>query len=71
MVLRDGSGWVKSQDGTIEMISARSVVTWDAGDWIEYGSDGSGEFEAELYWADGLPEQSRSALVAEAFGTPD
>ena len=51
MVLHAGSGWVKDEDGSIERVTAPSVTAWGPGDWVEYGSDGLGEFKADLYWA--------------------
>jgi hypothetical protein len=68
MVLHEGSGWVRGQGGTIEVIRAKSVVTWDEGEWIEYGSDGSCEFKAELYWSAG---QRRAAAAAGISGPSD
>ena len=53
----------------ITSISARSVVMWDAGEWVEYGSDDG--LKAEEYWAarepEGLPRPgSRRSSVTEA-----
>jgi hypothetical protein len=67
MVLRDGSGWVMSQDGAPEPVVAVTVVAWDAGDWVAYGSDGSSEFKADLYWATDMPENQRAAGLSETF----
>jgi len=69
MVLREGAGWVRTQDGAAETLAAPSVVAWEKGDRVEYGSDGSGSFRAELYWAAGLPAEQRAAALEEAFGT--
>lgn len=67
MILREGSGWVVGEDGSPSVIAAPTVVTWHPGDWIEYGSDGSGEFKAEFFWAADLPEQDRHAVLADIF----
>jgi hypothetical protein len=68
MVLREGCGWVMSQNGVPEPISALTVVGWDTGDWVAYGSDGTSEFKADLYWATNMPEGQRQAGLSEAFG---
>ncbi len=67
MVLREGSGWVAGKDGVTRAIAAPAVVAWHPGDWIEYGSDGSSEFNAEILWAADLPEHERDAILADIF----
>jgi hypothetical protein len=67
MILREGSGWIAGKDGATTAIAAPAVVAWHAGDWIEYGSDGSREFSAELFWATDLTEQEREAALADIF----
>jgi hypothetical protein len=72
LVVRGGT-WVGREDGTRETAEAQSVVIYDAGDWVEYGSDGSGDaFEAELYGSAGLPGEQQTArlarFLAEASG---
>jgi hypothetical protein len=60
LVVREGTAWVQREDSTRETVGARSVVVYDAGDWVEWGSDGSSEaFQAELYGAAGLSGNSR------------
>jgi hypothetical protein len=49
LVVQEGAGWVMRQDGTREALSAKSVVMWDAGEWVGYGSDDG--LKAEEYWA--------------------
>jgi hypothetical protein len=68
MVLREGVGWVMSQDGVPEQVAAATVVAWDAGDLVAYGTDGSSEFKADLYWATDTPEGQREADLSRAFG---
>jgi hypothetical protein len=68
MVVRDGSGWVMNQDGVPEPVDAVTVVAWDAGDWVAYGSDGSGEFKADLYWATDMTEDQRGGDLSGVFG---
>jgi len=47
-------------------------VMYDAGDWIEYGSDGSGEaFQAELYGEAEFSEEQQSAGLARFLGQAD
>ncbi len=64
LVVRGGT-WVRREDGTRETAGAESVVIYDAGDWVEYGSDGSGDaFEATLYGAAGIPGDQQEARLA-------
>jgi hypothetical protein len=70
MVVREGSGWVRRQDGSREGLTATSVVIWEPGEWVEYGSNAGEGFESESYWAEDLSEQEWKAVLAEAFG-PD
>jgi hypothetical protein len=64
MVLRTGSGWVRDEEGTIVRVSAPSVTSWGPGDWVEYGSDASVTFKADLYWA--VPPSARQPADAMA-----
>ena len=66
LVVQEGAGWVKRQDGTRENIDAKSVVMWDTGDWVEYGSDG--RFETYDFWAATEPFEEWQARAAEIFG---
>jgi hypothetical protein len=64
LVVREGTAWVRRADSTRETIGAKSVVMYDVGDWIEYGSDGSGEaFQAELYGAAKFSEEQQAARL--------
>ena len=66
LVVHEGTGWVLGPDGTREAISAKSVVMWDAGQWVEYGSDDG--LKAEEYWAAQEPEEAALARLAAVFG---
>lgn len=70
MVVREGSVWVRLQDGTRENLTATSVVIWDRGDWVEYGSNTGEGCETKRYWAEDLSEEEGKAIFVEAFG-PD
>jgi hypothetical protein len=65
LVVQEGTGWVMGQDGTREAIAARSVVLWDAGEWVEYGSEDG--LEAEEYWEAQEPEGAAEARLAAFF----
>ncbi len=67
MILREGSGWITGEAGGTTAIAAPAVVAWHPGDWIEYGSDGSSEFNAEILWAADLSEYERDAVLAAIF----
>jgi hypothetical protein len=67
MILREGSGWIADKDGVTTAIGAPAVVAWHPGDWIEYGSDGSRDFNAEILWAADLPEQQRDTILKDIF----
>jgi hypothetical protein len=67
MILREGSGWIADKDGVTTAIVAPAVVVWHPGDRIEYGSDGSSEFSAEILWATDLTDQERDAALADIF----
>jgi hypothetical protein len=70
MVVREGSGWVVLQNGTRENPTATSVVTWEPGEWVEYGCNAGEGWKSESYWAEDLSEEGWKAVFAEAFG-PD
>ena len=74
LVVREGTGWVQRDEGTRETVSAKSVVLYDIGDWIEYGSDGSGDaFRSELYGAaefSGEQQAARLARFLDRAGRP-
>ena len=68
LVVRQGTGWAANQDTGRHALEAKSVVVYEAGDWVEYGSDGSGDaFEAELYSAADFSEDQRAARLARFF----
>jgi hypothetical protein len=72
LVVREGTAWVQREDSTRETVGAKGVVMYDAGDWIEYGSDGSGEaFQAELYGEAEFSEEQQSAGLARFLGQAD
>jgi hypothetical protein len=66
LVVQEGTGWVMGHDGTREAVSAKSVVMWGAGEWVEYGSDDG--LKAEEYWAVQEPEGAAEARLAAVFG---
>jgi hypothetical protein len=77
MVVREGSGWVLLHDGTRENLTATSVVIWEPGDWVEYGSNTGEGLKTESYWEKDLSEAEwkaifarPSALTPSATGTP-
>jgi hypothetical protein len=57
------------QDGSREEIAAKSVVEWDTGDWVEYGSNGP--LKTCNYWAATEPLEEWEARAAEIFGPGD
>jgi hypothetical protein len=59
LVVKEETGWVLRQDGSREDIDAMSVVTWDTGDWVEYGSDGG-------FKTDGYRAKVREAAMVSA-----
>jgi hypothetical protein len=69
LVVREGTAWVQREDSTRETVGAKSVVLYDAGDWVEYGSDGSGEaFRAELYGTAEFSKEQQAARLARFLG---
>ncbi len=38
LVVQEGTGWVMRQDGSRETVEEKSVVIFDTGDWLEYGT---------------------------------
>jgi hypothetical protein len=69
LVAQEGNGWVLGQDGSREAIRAKSVVIWDIGEWVEYGSDDG--LRAEEFWATEEPQGAAEARLAVAFGHRD
>lgn len=68
MVVREGSCWVRREDGSREDLDAQSVVVWQPGEWVEYGGDGGTGYKIERYWAEDLSEEEWKAIFAEVFG---
>jgi hypothetical protein len=69
MVVHEGSCWVQRDDGSREDLTAKSVVVWEPGERVEYGT-GSEGCKIESYWAGDFPENEWKAIFAEVFG-PD
>ena len=68
LVVEEGTGWVRRADGRRHDVSGPTVVMWDTGDWVEYGSDGPFPFRTRDYWAATLPEEESQARLNEIFG---
>lgn len=68
MVIQEGSCWVLRDDGTREDLTAKSVVIWEPGEWVEYGGEGSESYKIEGYWSQDLSEEEWKAMFVEAFG---
>src|SRR5262249_43489164 len=66
LVVQEGTGWGMGQAGTGEAISAKAVVVWAAGAWVEYGRDDG--LMAEEYWAAHEPGEIAQARLAAVFG---
>lgn len=69
LIIQGGSAWVARQNGTRAAADARTVVFYEAGDWVEYGT--GDWFKAEEYWAASEPEGAAGARLAAAFGPQD
>ena len=48
-VVEGGSIWILDQRGVRQALRAPSVVIWDTGEWVEYGSEGPAKIVD--YWA--------------------
>jgi hypothetical protein len=68
LVVREGSYWVRREDGSRESLAAASVVIWEPGDWVEYGYGAGEGCRFESYWSEDLSEQERAARLDEVFG---
>jgi hypothetical protein len=68
MMVREGTCWVRRDDGSREDLDAQSVVIWEPDEWVEYGSDVGGAYKIERYWAEDLSEEEWKAHLAEVFG---
>jgi len=69
VIIQDGSVWVAGQDGTRTAAKAKSIIFYEAGDWVEYGT--SDWFKVEEYWAASEPEGAAEARLAAVFGPQD
>lgn len=69
LIIQDGSAWVARQDGTRASANAKSIIFYEAGDWVEYGT--SDWFKVEEYWAASEPEGAAEARLAAVFGPQD
>lgn len=49
MVIEDGSVWAVDQQGVRRTLNAPSVVIWNTGEWVEYGSEAHAKIKD--YWA--------------------
>jgi hypothetical protein len=67
MMVREGPGWVLLHDGTRENLTATSVVIWEPGDWVEYGSNAGEGLKTESYREKDLSEAEWKAMSAEVF----
>ena len=54
MVVESGSVWVPDQGGVRHTLNAPSVVAWQTGEWVAYGSDGPASIKE--YWAPRVSE---------------
>lgn len=68
MVIQEGSCWVRRDDGSRENLTAKSVVIWEPGEWVEYGGEGGEGHKIESYWSQDLSEEEVKAMFAEVFG---
>ena len=66
MVLQEGSCWVRRADGSRGDLTARSVVIWGPGEWVEYGGESAEGYQIESYWAQDLSGDGWKAIFAAA-----
>jgi hypothetical protein len=64
---RKGSCWVRLQDSTRKNLTAKSVVIWEPGEWVEHGSITGEGYKTESYWTEDLSEEEWQAVFAETF----
>jgi hypothetical protein len=68
LLVQQGTGWALRADGDREVLDVGSVVIYDTGEWVEYGSDGSGEaFRTELYGAANFSQEQAAARMAHFY----
>ena len=67
MVVQEGSCWVRLQDSTRKNLTAKSVVIWEPGEWVEHGSITGEGYKTESYWTEDLSEEEWQAVFAETF----
>jgi hypothetical protein len=68
LILQSGLGWVMGQDGSPMEIAGKTVVFWDRGDWVEYGTEGAADSEVEVYWSSDLSPEQWESMIAGRFG---
>ena len=68
MVIQEGSCWVRRADGSREDLTAKSVVIWEPGEWVEYGGEIVEGYKIESSWAQDLSDDEWKAIFAKAFG---
>jgi hypothetical protein len=61
MVIQEGSCWVRRDDGSRENLTAKSVVIWEPGEWVEYGGEGGEGHRIESYWSQDFSEEEVKA----------
>ena len=54
MVVESGTVWIMDQRGVRHTLNAPSVVAWDMGEWVAYGSEGPAKIKD--YWAPRMSE---------------
>jgi hypothetical protein len=69
LIIQGDSAWIALQDGTRAAADAKTVVFYEAGDWVEYGTSDS--FKAEEYWAVSEFEGAAEPRLDAAFGPQD
>lgn len=69
VIIQGGSAWIACQDGTRAAADAKTVIFYEAGDWVEYGT--SDWYRVEEYWAASEPEGAFEARLAAAFDSQD
>lgn len=71
LVVQQGTGWALRADGGREVLGTKAMVLYEMGEWVEYGSDGSGEaFRAEIYGAANFSQEQAAARLATSANEP-
>jgi len=68
LVIEEGNVWVALADGSRQNVSAKSVVVYEADDWVEYCSYGPQPFRTRNYWAAAEPFEDSERRLEEIFG---